>query len=112
MCVSRFRHVVKERSVINDNIKIVFGTRVRAYRKLRHLTQKQLAAAMGKTVDTVSNIERGTNSATIDTANHVANALDVELWELFRYPPPSAEEETKRQLIEKFLEFTRKESAK
>ena len=91
--------------VDEKSISVVFGKQVRVYRKSRRMTQKQLAAAAGKTVDTVSNIERGTYSTNIDTAYRIANAVGVELWELLRFPALSAEEEKKRHLLDRFLDL-------
>lgn len=52
-------------------------------RKSRHLTQEQLAEKINRTVDTVSNIERGFSSTRITTAQEIAHILGVELSELF-----------------------------
>jgi|GEM_PF-3583320 len=72
----------------NENLdkskaQILFGKRVRKLRKARGLTQENLAEKIGKTVDTVSNIERGFTSTPIPTMELIAEALEVELQEFF-----------------------------
>ena len=60
-----------------------FGRRVKALRQQRGLSQEQLAEAIGRSVDTVSNIERGFSATRIATADLIARTFGVELQELF-----------------------------
>lgn len=53
------------------------------HRRRRGLTQEALAEAIGKSVDTISNIERGVGSPRVETALDIANTLGVTLAELF-----------------------------
>lgn len=64
-------------------LKTRLGRRVQALREGKGLTQEQLAEQIGRTVDTVGNIERGANSTRVETAARIAAALGVELPELF-----------------------------
>jgi transcriptional regulator with XRE-family HTH domain len=66
-----------------DALKRTFGRRVQALRERAGLTQENLADRIGRSVDTVSNIERGANSTRVETAARIAEALGVELRELF-----------------------------
>ena len=67
----------------NQNIKHAFGDRVRYYRKLKDLTQFQLSERIGKTEETVSNIERGMTSTGIELMEELAIALDIEIKDFF-----------------------------
>ncbi|MBX6352143.1 MAG: helix-turn-helix transcriptional regulator [Thermoflavifilum sp.] len=61
----------------------VFGRRLRAYRKLKQLTQTELAEVLGVSVAMVGGLERGTRSPTPDLVKRICAALDVtedELW--------------------------------
>ncbi len=67
----------------NDNIKQRFGNKIKYYRKLKNLTQSQLADKIGKTIETVSNIERGINSTKIEVMFQLSNALSIHIKDLF-----------------------------
>lgn len=63
-----------------------FGRRVRELRKQKGLTQEQLAEAIGRSVDTVSNIERGSSLTRISTVAAIADALGVSMSGMFESP--------------------------
>lgn len=67
----------------HKELKRLFGLKVQALRRRRGLTQEGLAEALGKSVDTISNIERGAGSPRVETALDIANTLGVTLAELF-----------------------------
>ena len=52
------------------------------------MTQEQLAEAIGKSTDTVSNIETGRLSTRIENASRLAQALGVSLSTLFDIKDP------------------------
>lgn len=60
-------------------MKTHIGVRVKTARQSKSLTQEQLADAIGKAVETVSNIERGAMLTGIDTLRRIAQALEVPL---------------------------------
>ena len=60
-----------------------FGRRVRELRKQKGLTQEQLAEAIGRSVDTVSNIERGSSLTRISTVAAIADVLGVSMSGMF-----------------------------
>ena len=62
----------------NEILKI-FGNSVKAQRKLKGLTQEQLAEISSVSIETISCIERGTLSTTLYTAQLLANALETNL---------------------------------
>lgn len=50
---------------------------------MKGLTQEELADKINKTVDTVSNIERGVFGVKIETLFDISEALEIELYDLF-----------------------------
>ena len=61
------------------DLKKIIGTRIKAIRKARGLSQEELADAIGRSVFTISQIERGVNFPKLDTLVDLANGLDCEL---------------------------------
>ena len=53
------------------------GTRIKAVRKARHLTQEMLAEMTGSSASHIGVIERGIKSPNLDLFVLIANALDV-----------------------------------
>lgn len=56
----------------------VIGSNIKKYRELKGLTQKQLADAVGKTKNVISNWENGLNRPDADTIEYLLYALDVD----------------------------------
>lgn len=69
----------------SGELKRKFGRRVQGLREAKGLTQEQLADRIGRSVDTVSNIERGVNATRIEVAHQIAVELDVDLPRLFDF---------------------------
>ena len=61
------------------------GERVRTYRKLAQLTQDQLSAKAELSVHYLSRIETGMGTASLDSLNRIAQALGVQIGELFQF---------------------------
>jgi transcriptional regulator with XRE-family HTH domain len=59
------------------------GRRVRDLRRSKQLTQEQLAEAVGRSVATISNIERGLLATRLSTLAALAKALEVEMADFF-----------------------------
>jgi len=81
------------------------GRRVKALRKERKLSQEDLAEMIGKSVDTVSNIERGFSSTRLSTVFEIAEALKVGFTDLFDWadmPRQSPQQKARAELVEKF----------
>ena len=53
------------------------GKRIRAQRKISHMTQEQLAEQAGISLSFLGHIERGTRKASLDTLVGIANALKI-----------------------------------
>lgn len=63
------------------------GDRIRVFREFRDVTQEQLAARSGVSVDTIRKLEQGIRqSARITTLRALARALDVQLERLLGQP--------------------------
>jgi len=69
----------------SGSLRRQFGAHVQALREGRRLTQEGLAAKISRSVDTISNIERGINATKLETASHIARALDIPLSKLFDF---------------------------
>jgi transcriptional regulator with XRE-family HTH domain len=68
-------------------LKRRFGRQVQGLREAKGLTQEQLADRIGRSVDTVGNIERGVNATRIEVAYQIATELGVRLPDLFEFQP-------------------------
>ena len=56
----------------------LLGENVRRYRKLKGMTQEQLAAEAGMERSYVSDLERGTRNPTVSALGRLADALGIE----------------------------------
>jgi transcriptional regulator with XRE-family HTH domain len=91
----------------NDELKRLFGVRVQALRRRRGLTQETLAEAIGRSVDTISNIERGFSSTRIETAQAIAEAVGVTLPELFEFDQAwGSRDREHRRAVEQIVRLT------
>lgn len=64
-------------------LKTLFGKNVKYYRFRNGYTQEQLAEKMDVTPNYISRLERGMHNPPFITISKVADALDVEPYELF-----------------------------
>jgi transcriptional regulator with XRE-family HTH domain len=62
------------------------GQRIADLRKTRHLTQVQLAKAVGCSVEFISLVERGVNSPSVARLEDFAKAVKVGAVDLFTFP--------------------------
>lgn len=67
----------------SSSIRLLLGQRIRSLRRLRGLTQAELADLTKKTARTISNLEGGRAGAPIETLQSIADKLNVELRDLF-----------------------------
>lgn len=63
----------------------LLGKRIRALRKKDGLSQEQLAEKVNMSSKYLGEIERGQVNFSIDIAERISNALDIELTDLFDY---------------------------
>lgn len=64
---------------MEKSILKIIGNNIRQRRKLRGLTQEQLAELVGTNFSYIGKMERGEHNVKIETLQKVANALDVSL---------------------------------
>lgn len=67
----------------HDKVIKSIGNKVQYYRKMKDLTQEELANKINKTVETISNVERGIFGVKIETLFDLSEALQIELCDLF-----------------------------
>lgn len=70
---------------LNKDVERKFGARLAYARKLRKLSQMKLAEIVDMNFNYIGQIERGEANVTIKTMKLLADALDVELRELFDF---------------------------
>ena len=80
------------------------GLKLKTLRKARGFSQEQLAEMIDKSVDTISNIERGKFSTSLDTAIDLAKVLNVEVYELFMTHDIKTTDKTKMTLIAEIID--------
>jgi transcriptional regulator with XRE-family HTH domain len=68
---------------MTKQLKLQIAAKLRAARMARALTQEQLAEAIGRTPEAVSNIERASALPTIETLQMLSATLNVPLAEFF-----------------------------
>ena len=70
---------------INDDVEKKFGTKLAYIRKTRKLSQMKLAEMVNMNFNYIGQIERGEANVTIRTMKILANALNVEIKDLFTF---------------------------
>jgi len=65
--------------------KELVGLRIKSLRESRRLTQEKLSETMDINAKYLSSIERGKENPTLDMMIKTAEALEVELWEIFDF---------------------------
>ena len=65
------------------NLKESIGLRVKTARSAKGLSQVALAEKIGRTTETISNIERGVTAPTIETLERLSKALSLPMVEFF-----------------------------
>lgn len=66
-------------------LRYCLGKRIKRLRRLAHITQVQMAETVNLSVNYISEIETGIASPTLKTLLKLAQALDVEIKELFNF---------------------------
>lgn len=68
-----------------DKLKASFGKRIRSLRRVRDLTQEELAESVGCSTEYVSRIERGLVSPSFEILSALATAFKVDVSALFDF---------------------------
>ncbi|MBD1226315.1 cell morphology transcriptional regulator XreR1 [Xenorhabdus griffiniae] len=69
----------------SNNIRSLFGQRIRYLRREAGMSQEAFADKCGLDRTYVSGIERGVRNPTLEIINVIANGLQIELSELFDF---------------------------
>ena len=75
----------------DEQLKKVFGKRIKQLRKEYQLSQSELSALTNIDKGSLQRIERGYNS-TLKTFRKLANAFEISLSELFDFPKDDLEQ--------------------
>lgn len=78
--------------------KKLIGMRLKELRKSKYLSQEQLAEKADINSKYLSRMERGTENPTLDMLIKLANALEVEMWEIFDFGHVKSHKELKESL--------------
>lgn len=68
---------------------------IKEYRRIKDMTQQQLADAVGMSREHIARIENGNANMSLDTADAIAAALDVSIYALFCLKSNDANEREK-----------------
>ncbi len=69
----------------NDKLLIRIGKRLKEAREAKGMSQQEFADICEVEKSTISRIERGVVNSSIITLAHIAEHLDLELWEFLRF---------------------------
>jgi transcriptional regulator with XRE-family HTH domain len=69
-------------------LKGILGKNINFYRHRRQFSQADLAEKANISITFLSNIERGNNYPQAETLCNIANALGINVWELFKEKEP------------------------
>ncbi len=83
-----------------DEFAIKLGRRIRELRKIKNVSQLELAYDMDMSMNTISGIELGKISPKIDTLRKIALKLEVDITELFEFSPTPPKDKYVRKKIE------------
>jgi transcriptional regulator with XRE-family HTH domain len=72
-------------NVETDELKQLFGQRIRWLRKSKNITQEQLAENTGCSTEYISRIERGIVSPSFEILSRLSKSLDVQPKALFDF---------------------------
>jgi transcriptional regulator with XRE-family HTH domain len=78
--------------------KLLLGKRIRYLRRLDDLSQEDLAEKAGVSHKYLGEIERGKANLTIDIAEKIANALNIEMTDLFDYKHEIGRQELEKEI--------------
>ncbi len=81
------------------NVAGFLGRRIRALRKSKNLTQEQLGGKAGINYKHLGAIERGDENPSLSVLDRIAEALGVEIQELFRFQHEETDPAKLRKMI-------------
>ena len=88
-------------------LKDMVALRIKTLRKRRKMTQEQLAEKIERTVDAVSQLERGMSLPSFETLERLSAALDVPVREFFGHEGARDDDSPRRaRLLVALLDLT------
>jgi transcriptional regulator with XRE-family HTH domain len=85
---------------MTDQLRQRIGSRVKAARLQAGLSQDALADRIGRTPESISNIERGQQLPALDTLLDLAQILHIPIQELLDLPADDRQVSRQRRLVE------------
>lgn len=76
-----------------NNLKIKLGQRIKSLRKNLNITQETLAELINMDITSLSKIETGRNYPQPETIEKIANALNVDIAQLFSFQELNTKED-------------------
>ena len=70
---------------MNENVNIKVGLKIRIERQKRKISQEKLAELAELNRNSVGLIERGETNVTLKNLENIANALNIDIKELFNF---------------------------
>ena len=67
------------------NLRCRFGRRLQTLRRVKHLTQVELANKTGVSANFISNLERGIDAPSFETLDAIASVLELPVKDLFDF---------------------------
>lgn len=83
-----------------DDFAIQLGSRIRELRKLKGISQLDLAYDMDMSMNTISGIELGKISPKIDTLKKISKKLNINISELFEFSDSQYKDKIVRKKVE------------
>ena len=84
----------------DDDFAIQLGARIRELRKLKGMSQLELAYDMDMSMNTISTIELGKISPKIETIKKIAQKLNVDIVEICQFSDMPSKDKLTRKKIE------------
>ncbi len=85
-----------------DTLKL-FGKRLKEIRKNKNITQEQLAEQIGIEPKQICRIENGTCFTTFEKLQKIAQTLNVEVYEFFRFEHKKPKDALIKEMNELFI---------
>lgn len=83
-----------------SDFALQLGARIRVLRKLKGISQLELAYDMDMSMNTISGIELGKISPKIETLKKIATKLDIDIAEMFEFSDAPNKDKVVRKRVE------------
>ena len=83
-----------------QDIKKLLGKRIRELRKLRNLTQEELAETLGIGVANISYIETGRFAPSVETLTKLSEAFNLPVYEFYMFEHLKPLDDIRKELID------------